>query len=155
MSDDRFEQLMSRLLDDELSVDELAELVNLIRDDTNRQHEVQLHLETAEMLAQSEDALRSSSLFIAALPSRIGESRFPLREQNVVFAERKGTMARWALTVATAAVVLIASVYFLMTQSETVTSQPEIATITELNRSVKWIGDGGQVTHELGTGGRH
>ncbi len=73
-----------------------------------------------------------------------------LRESTVFITKRPATLARWRLAVAALAVVaLIAGVYFLRPSGE-----PEIATITELDGSVQWTGDGGQVTVDLEPGQR-
>ena len=75
-NDKRFEELISQLLDQELTPDELSQLVELVKDNPDRQQELQDQLETAELLAQSEDDLRSSSLFIAAVQSQMGDDPF-------------------------------------------------------------------------------
>jgi hypothetical protein len=82
MSGDRFDDLMAQLLDDELSAAETEELVELLRDHPDRQQGLQGHLEIAEMLLQSEDNLRSSSLFLAAVDSRISDDPLTTRFQS-------------------------------------------------------------------------
>ena len=77
MDDERFDELMSRLLDEELTPEEMSQLVRLVQDHPDRQGALQSQLETAEMLAQSEDELRKSSLFLSTLESRLGDLPSP------------------------------------------------------------------------------
>ena len=71
MDDDRFEQLMGRLLDEELSAEEMAELGRLASERPDREAELQSQLESAGLIAQAEDELRDSPLFVAATLDRI------------------------------------------------------------------------------------
>jgi len=48
MDEQRFEDLLSRLLDDELAEDELSELVESVKSQLDRQQELQAQLEGAE-----------------------------------------------------------------------------------------------------------
>ena len=159
MDNIRFEDLMSRLLDEELSSAELSELAALIHDHPERQLELQSQLETADLLAQAKDELRTSSLFVAAVDSRLDEDPFVKRVQSAIstgMIEPRSTqagfrIARWQLVAGIAAVlVLLVSVFFLRPdKQETVT---EIAKITGLSGSVLWTGDGGRLAEDLVVG---
>ena len=152
MDEQRFEDLLSRLLDDELAGNELAELVELVKSHPDRQQELQSQLEAAEMLAQAEDDLRASSLFLAAVESRIGEDPFVTHVRSAMSAASPRTrFARWMVTVVAVSVALIAAFYFLRPSSDP-ESVPEIAKITEINGSLQWTGDGGQVQRSLEVG---
>jgi hypothetical protein len=149
MDEQRFEDLLSRLLDDELTRDESSELVELAKNRPDRQQELQSQLEAAEMLAQAEDDLRASSLFLAAVESRIGEDPFVTRVRSAMkSASPASRLVRWAVAIT---VILIAGVYLLRTAS-TPAGDPEIVRITELHGSLQWTGDGGRVRRDLEVG---
>jgi len=178
MTDASFEDLVSRLLDDDLSSEEVSELVALTRDHPERHDDLRAQLGTAEMLSQSEDELRDGSLFVAALRSRIGDERFvsgvrsgvrhiDAREAKAArgvgggrhdrFREggssRDGNtagthVARWPLAVATAAVVVLI-VNLAFFQPDV---EAVIARITRLNGSVQWTGDGGRLLPGIESG---
>ena len=102
MDDQRFEDLLSRLLDEDLKRGELPELIELAKNEPDRQQKLQAQLEAAEMLAQAEDDLRGSSLFLAAVESRIGEDPFVTRVRSAMkSASPRARFVRWA-AVATA-----------------------------------------------------
>ncbi len=82
MSEDRFNELLSCLLDGELSTEETAELAELARGNPSREREIQAQLETAEMIALSEDVLRNPALFLAAIQSRLSEDPFLARVRS-------------------------------------------------------------------------
>jgi hypothetical protein len=152
MDEQRFEDLLRRLLDDELAEDELSELVALVKSQPDRQQELQSQLEAAEMIAQSEDDLRASSLFLAAVESRIGEDPFVSRVRSAMKPTSPRTrLAGWAVALVAVSVALIASIYFAMSTSS-LESEQEIAKITEINGSLQWTGDGGQVQRSLEVG---
>ena len=178
MTDASFEELVSRLLDDDLSSEEVSELVALTRDHPERHDDLRAQLGTAEMLSQSEDELRDGSLFVAALRSRIGDERFvsgvrsgvrhiDAREAKAArgvgggrhdrFREggssrdgkTAGThVARWPLAVAAAAVIALVVTVVFFQRG----AEPEIARMTRLNGSVRWTGAGGQLSLELESG---
>ncbi|MEK6237228.1 MAG: FecR family protein, partial [Planctomycetales bacterium] len=154
MNDARFEELIGRLLDGEPTPDELLELVELAKDHPNRQQELQSQLEIADMLAQSEDSLRASSLFVAAVQSRVGDDPFVHRIRSAISSadpssrpQRQGLRhALWAISAV--AVVAMASGLFLARSGE----EPGIATIKGLHGALQWTGDGGQVELNLEKG---
>jgi hypothetical protein len=79
MDSQRFEELLGLLLDGEPSREELVELVRLTKGHPAREREIQAQLEAAEMIALSEDELRDSTLFTAALQGRMFEDPFVSR----------------------------------------------------------------------------
>ena len=71
----RFEELMSRLAEGPLPVDDLTELTQLIEKEPSLATELSEQLETSEMIALSEDADREGSRFADALRHRLAEQR--------------------------------------------------------------------------------
>ena len=149
MSEDRFEELLGGLLDDELTSEELSELVKLARDNPSRQEEIQRQLESAEMIALSEDELRDASLFVSAIQGRIGEDAFVSRVQSAI---RGGGARRTVLPwfIASAAILVLAFIVLSQPGTETPRNAggrapAPIARIAELTGSMTWIGDRGLV----------
>jgi len=162
MNDSRFEELLSRLLDEELPADELTELVQSAKEQPLRQTELQVQLEAAEMLAQSHDDLRNSSLFLAAVQSRLDEDPFVTNMRSALAegdqhggqassGKRERTRLRqyswWGAASAVIAVVLIASVFLFRR-----TTDEQVATVANLSGAVQWTGDGGTVEPMLRVG---
>lgn len=58
MNHDRFEELLGRLVDDELTTGEQAELIQLVEEDPARLGEIRNQLELSELIALSEDELK-------------------------------------------------------------------------------------------------
>ena len=159
MNDSRFDELTSRLLDEELTSAEMTELAELVRDNRQRLDELRSQLQAAEMLAQSEDEIRASALFLATVESKIDEDAFVSSVRSKLDASDIGdtvtdrstvpvsvrSMSVWRWTAATiAAAALLASLYF---------QQPnpprQIAKVTGLSGSLQWTGDGGRVVRDL------
>jgi len=152
MTDVRFEQLLGRLLDDELTPDELAELIDLLKASPDRQGVLQDQLEYAEALAQAHDDLRRSSLFIATLESRMSEDPFVTGVTSALSTGSTPTSrisieraVGWYRRVAAAAIVLLVASLLLLRPI----SEPRVATITGLNGGVLWTGPGGHLTEDL------
>ncbi len=159
MIDDRFEELLGGLLDGELSSHEISELVRLARDDPSRREEIQLQLESAEMIALSEDELRDASLFVSAIQNRLGEASFVSQVQSAIRGGRDHEERRSILpwVIAAAAVLVLALSVLSQLGSETpgntsAQAPVPIARIAELTGSVTWIGDGGQMDESLEVG---
>ncbi len=117
MDDNRFEHLMSGLLDEELSVDELSELSRLAREHSDRQAVLQSQLEAAGLIAQAEDELRDSPLFVAATLDRIHEDPFVTGVRAAIAVGGDGRSespprrnVRWPWVVAAAAVLALFAV---------------------------------------------
>lgn len=152
MTDARFEQLMGMLLDQELTPEELAELVDLLKDSPDRQQELDAHLQSSEALAQAHDNLRSSSLFIATLESRMSEDPFVSGVRSALSTGGEPTSrlsieraAWWYRRVAAAAIILLVASVVLLRP----TAEPRVATITGLNGAVLWTGTGGHLSEDL------
>ena len=144
MSDSRFEDLVGRLLDDELTPDGWSELLRLVRDDPALLRELRAQLEASELLALSEDALRGSPLFLEATRSRLADDGFVSGVRTAIAGgstDRRRVRWSWAVA-ASAAVVLTAAA--LWPRGKT-----EVARVTGLNGSLRWIGDGGRVERDL------
>ena len=156
MSDHRFEELLSRLLDGDTTPEELFELAQLASDCPGRQQELQAQLEADDMLAQSEDNLRRSPLFLAAVQSRIGDDPFVNHVRSALSGSGKGSPAvrpgfrssRWAAGLAAAVAVLVLTGLFLLRPE----AESKIATITGLNGFLQWSGEGGHVQVGLEAG---
>ncbi|MEW4489925.1 LamG-like jellyroll fold domain-containing protein [Thalassoglobus sp. JC818] len=70
MSKNRFEELLSLILDDDLTDAEIAELVELISHDSARLQQLRDHLRISDRLSQYEDELRDQARFLSALEVR-------------------------------------------------------------------------------------
>lgn len=151
MNDDRFNELLSGLLDDELSTEELAELVRLAGADPSREQEMQAQLETAEMIALSEDDLRDSSLFVSALLDRILEDPFVSRVRSrIKFSGRRRALRvliPWSVAAA-AVMALLAGGFVLWQPNE----EPVIAELVEAEGLIQWTGEGGRIDIALEDG---
>jgi len=151
MSDGRFEDLMSRLLDESITAEESAELIELAGQDHDRLDELRTQLAAAEMLAMSQDELRDEARFAAAVRSRYVD-QFVIRLRKAISAEDAPQSFRprqfWVWAIGIVAVVgLVAS--FLLTRGD---SYSQVVEITELNGSLQWTGDGGVVVRDLHVG---
>ena len=150
MKMDRFEELLSGLLDDELSTDEMEELVGLAKDDLGRQLEIQRQLEAAELIALSEDELRDASVFVSAIQNRVGGDPFVSHVQSGIRMDRRySTFRRFIPWLVAVAALLVFSFVSLVWNSDEKTL---IATLVETHGPVQWIGDGGQVIASPETG---
>ena len=148
MSDSRFEDLVGRLLDDELTRDEWSELLRLVRDDPALLRELRGQLEASELLALSEDVLRRSPLFLEATRSRLADDGFVAGVRAAIAGgstDRRRVRWSWAVAASAAAVVLTAAA--LWSRGRT-----EVARVTGLYGSLRWIGDGGRVERDLKVG---
>ncbi len=156
MSQQRFEELLGRLLDDNISADELAELSTLIATNSEWQLETAQQLETAELLSQATDELKVDSLFLAALHSRIDESPsadpptvpFPKTMQP----QPAGKKRRWAIigTVLTLAAAIAIACFFYF-KPENKSAQ---ITITDVSGEITFTGDRGNINDSLQAGDR-
>ncbi|TWT58079.1 FecR protein [Thalassoglobus neptunius] len=70
MPKNRFEELLSRLLDDDISDAEIAELVECISADPDRLQQLRDHLQISDRLSQYEDELRDQERFLSSLQVR-------------------------------------------------------------------------------------
>lgn len=70
MAMDRFEELLSLLIDDDISAEQLDELVELCRADSTKLDELRQHLSLSDRLSQYETELRSEQHFMDALELR-------------------------------------------------------------------------------------
>lgn len=160
MTNTRFEILVSRWLENDLNSSELSELERLVHEHPDYLKELQEQLETADMLAQSQDLLRDSTRFVASTRSRLVEDQFieGVRSRIVHKSGRShlgkkqlsGWMTRWYSALAAAAILFVTvTLYLLAGQSDT-----ESVRIVHLRGAVQWAGEGGQITRDIGPG-RH
>ena len=91
MNDPRFDDLLNRLLDDALAPGELDELARLVRDDPERRRLLQEHLQTAEWIAQSDDALRDGPRFVAATLARTEDDPFVAGVRSAIANDSAGS----------------------------------------------------------------
>jgi anti-sigma factor RsiW len=75
MNTDRFEELLGRLLDDELSLAEGSELAAALRAEPARLRELRQHLGLWELWAQQQAPERSAEAFLAACRTRLRAER--------------------------------------------------------------------------------
>ena len=148
----RLEELIGALLDEVISEEELAELVELAKDPRNAD-ELREQLEAAELLSLSEDALRDQDIFVTALKSRL-EDRFVTRLRTAIDEEsaspRHGYRQWLVLSAVVAALVLTIGSTFL-TDTGRMASEP-VAEIAEFSGSLLWTGAGGKVFKDLSEG---
>ena len=71
IKDIRFNELVSRLLSDELSANESAELIQSAKGNTARLQEIRAQLEASEMIALTVDTRRDSKRFLSSLREQI------------------------------------------------------------------------------------
>ena len=151
MSDSRFEDLAGRLLDDELTPDEWSALLGLVGDDPTLLGELRDQLEASELLALSEDAVRGSPLFLEATRSRLDDGGFVSGVRAAIAGGptgRRGARSRrrpWVVAASAAAVAVAAFALWPR-------GKAEVARVTGLNGSLRWIGDGGRVERDLKVG---
>ncbi len=158
MVEPAFDDLLNRLLDDELDPQQRAELVRMVKTNPHRQDELQSQLETAELIVQAEDDLRAGPLFLSALRSRIDEENAPhdpfvRRVRTAVRSSSPRTrITRWGTAaLLVAAVVVLGMAYSVTAWRESRAEQP-ITRITALAGSLQWLGDGGRVVSNLEVG---
>ena len=70
---ERFEELMARLIEGPLPANDSAELAQLLEKDLSLAAELREQLETSEMITLSEDADREGSRFANSLRHRLAE----------------------------------------------------------------------------------
>ena len=160
MSNTQFEILVSRWLENDLNASERSELEKLVQEHPDYLKELQEQLEASDMLAQSHDLLRDSTRFVASTRSRLVEDQFieSVRSRIVHKSGRSrsgkkrlsGLMTRWYSALAAAAILFVTvTLYLLSGQSDT-----ESVRIVHLRGAVQWVGEGGQITRDIGPG-RH
>ncbi len=151
MIDARFEDLIGRLLDEELTPDEWSELLGLVRDDPVRLEGLRDQLEAAELLALSEDSVRGSPLFLEATRSRLADDGFVSGVRAALAGRPTGRGSRrapgWRAVFAASAAAAVLTAVVLRPRGEA-----EIARVTGLNGSLRWIGDGGRLVRDLKVG---
>ena len=70
MTQDRFEELLGQLLDDDMSAGQFDELVEIAAADPRRMQRLREHLTFSDRLSQYEDELRDEKRFLSALEVR-------------------------------------------------------------------------------------
>ena len=139
-NEDRFEELLGRVLDDAPPAGEIAELVQLARDNPARGDTIRLQLEADEMIRLAEDDLRDSSLFASALRSRLFEDPFVRRFRGGLSRQRTlRSLLPWALA---ASLILALALWRVPWQT---TVEASVAELVETQGAIQWTGDGGRV----------
>lgn len=151
MSNARFEDLVGKLLDDELTPDEWSELLVLVREDSALLEELRDQLEASELLSLSEDPVRGSPLFLEATRSRLADVGFVAGVQAALAGGSTARKVRrtpgWVGVFAAAAASVALTAGILWPRGN-----PEIARVTGLNGTLQWIGDGGRLERDLKVG---
>ena len=70
MTQDRFEELLGLLLDDDISGEQLDELVEIVAADSLKLQRLREHLTFSDCLSQYEDEMRDEHRFLSALQVR-------------------------------------------------------------------------------------
>lgn len=141
MDDTRFDQLLTRLLDDELTPHEWTEYAALARQNPERQRRMQEQLEAADLIAQAEDELRASPRFVAAVLAQTTADPFV----GKVTARLPSARLRWWFWFGACAAGLLLTVGLAVILWPKATP---FARIAEVNGPVQWTGEGGHVTSE-------
>lgn len=151
MSDALFEDLVGRLLDDELTPDEWTALLELTRDAPALLEQLRDQLEASELLTLSEDPVRGSPLFLEATRSRLADDGFISGVQAALAGRstdrRRRRTPGWLGVFAASAAAAVLTAVLLWPRGKT-----EVAHVTGLNGSLQWIGDGGRVERDLKVG---
>lgn len=90
MARDRFEEVLGLLLDDDITREQLDELLAIAAADTTRLQQLRDHLMLSDRLSQYEDALRDEQRFLAALQVRAAASDESDNFVNQVVASIRG-----------------------------------------------------------------
>lgn len=140
MGDPRFDHLLARLLDDQLTPAELDELAGLLRDRPNRRQRLQEHLEAADLIAQADDALRDGRRFVAAVLARTAADPFVAKVTAKLADATPPRRDRrmWAAAASLSVVAVLVAVVILRRDSAP-------ARIAEVNGPMQWTGNGGRV----------
>jgi hypothetical protein len=101
VTDARFEELVQRVLDDELTEPEVAELAAELRARPARQVELREHLAVWELWSQQLSPERSAEAFLAACRTRLAADRGSVEFVNAVTArvQRDQAAGSWLLDV--------------------------------------------------------
>ena len=89
MAQNRFEELLSLLLDDDVTAEQLDELTRMVSEDDALLTQLRQHLLMSDRLSQFEDELRSGDRFIDAVQFRIHAAEDSNRFVARVVASRK------------------------------------------------------------------
>jgi hypothetical protein len=141
MPPDRFDDLVGRVIDAEPCEADIADLVELARDDPARRDAIARQLEADEMMALAEDDLRDSARFAAALQARIFEDPFVDRVRRGLKRRR---VVRAVLPWAAAALVLLALALWRVPWQTTMV-EASVAELVDAQGAIQWTGDGGRV----------
>ena len=151
MNHDRFEELLGRLVDDELTAAEQTELIQLVEKDPARLGEIRNQLEVSELIALSEDELKAPESFLSSLQERIENDPFVTEIQTAIHSgkpiRKKSNLLPWMIATAAVFALLVTSLFFFTSSQE-----PVIAELTEIEGSFQWIDPNGQVIGTLEEG---
>jgi hypothetical protein len=130
--DDHIKSLIRVYADGQITADQLADLEQSLR----------------ENAAVRTQFLSNLNLHATLEDLAIGESerRDPIAESNVVPQTPSTPFLSWPLATATLILIALSAGLYLLTRS------PEVVTITGVNGSVQWTGNGGQISQDLITG---
>lgn len=154
---DQFDYLVAQLLDDEISESELEQLISIVNATPARRQALQSQMEAAEFIAQAEDELRQSALFVSTVVSRTADDPFVDRLRSRLDQAghdaskdskpwRRFPKLPWSVAAVMTLAFLLA-IYLIRPQAE-----KTIATITAVSGAAQWTGAGGQVDLDLVVG---
>jgi len=130
MKEERFNELLSRLLDGEPTPEEWDELTALAQEDPALLEEIRSHLETAEWISLAEDELRTPARFLATVQSRLGFENAVGGRFRSVFQPRFAVYRRpvvWAIAASIAKAVEKSTVEVAVTHSAGSPAQSPVA----------------------------
>ena len=124
MNHDRFEELLGRLVDDELTAAEQTELIQLVEEDPARLGEIRNQLEVSELIALSEDELKAPESFLSSLQERIENDPFVTEIQTAIHSgkpiRKKSNLLPWMIATAAVFALLVTSLFFFTSSQEPV-----------------------------------
>jgi hypothetical protein len=149
----RFEELLGLLIDGELTDKEQAELNQLIKETPSRLEEIKAQLELSELMALTEDELKSSKQFLISLQTRIEDDPFVDGVRSSIHSGKplvKNTaQLPWAVAASALFALLVTVILLLQPQQPLV-----IAALAEVEGSFQWINDNGRINRSLKEGQR-
>ena len=144
MDNTDFNDLMARLIDDTLSPNELEKLTQTLREHPERHQLLRDQLETADLIAQTEDELRDGRRFVATVLVRTSDDPFVevvATQLNKASSKKNIERALWVVIPLLLAIIVISGIVFR--------GQSPVLRIAEVSGPVLWTADGVVVSETL------